>query len=319
MEPDLRDTLVVVNRQAGGVTDELVEEVLERCATRGSSVRRVEEDAGLLCDQVEAIAGDGQIDAVVSVGGDGTVREVAEGLARRPAAERPPLLVVPAGSGNSLYALLWGETPWTEALERSLAGGAGRRRLDLIHLREAERIAILGVNVGLVAQVAEAVERVKAEGEGEGSAEDRYWAAFGEALADLRPFRGRVEVDGRRLHDGVASLITVGGVRSFGRGVFKLLPRSVADDGLLDACLVETDSAEEIARLAALVPTGAHLDQPGVRYEQGRQVTIERVDGLPLAVEHDGDPCRLGSRLTLNVLPAAIPFCAGASSATERG
>jgi len=52
---------------------------------------------------------------------------------------------------------------------------------------------------------------------------------------------------------------------------------------------------------------GSHLDQPGVRYAQGRSVTLESLDG-PLAFEHDGDLWPGDERsLTLTVVPAAVP------------
>ncbi len=331
-EAGVCDALVVVNRHAGTVTSDLVDTVLDACAVRFSDVCQLESKAGELADQVEAVVRDATPELVVSIGGDGTVRDVAEGMARGlerwaspagPAVSdgkgEPSLLVVPAGSGNSVYSLLWGEVAWNESLGRVLDGLAAVRRVDLIRVREADRVAVLGVNVGLVARVAQAVERVKAAGSGGESAEQRYWAAFGEVLEDLRPFPVRVTIDGEPLHDGVASLVTVGGVRSFGRGMFKLLPRSVVDDGVLDVCVVAADTPERIAQLAALVPSGAHVDQPGVRYGQGRQVTVERTDGQPLAVEHDGDPRDTASSVTLEVLPGTVPFCASEGSATERG
>lgn len=324
--PGVCDALVVVNRHAGTATSELVETVLDACAARFADLRRLESRAGELADQVEAVLREVTPGLVVSVGGDGTVRDVAEGIARsrgRSAASagvgEPSLLVVPAGSGNSAYSLLWGEMPWSESLGRVLGGHKAVRRMDLIRVRDADRVAVLGVNIGLVARVAQSVERMKATGSGGESAEQRYWAAFGEVLEDLRPFPVRVSVDGEPLHDGVASLVTVGGVRSFGRGMFKLLPRSVVDDGLLDVCVVEADTPEEIAQLAALVPSGAHVDQPGVRYRQGREVTVARIDGQPLAVEHDGDPREAASSVTLEVLPVTVAFCANECSATERG
>jgi diacylglycerol kinase (ATP) len=57
-----------------------------------------------------------------------------------------------------------------------------------------------------------------------------------------------------------------------------------------------------------LTRTGAHLSVPGVVYERGRRVTIERTDGRPLWFEHDGEVLPLGpSEYTVDVVPRAVP------------
>ncbi|HEX8743247.1 MAG TPA: diacylglycerol kinase family protein [Thermoleophilaceae bacterium] len=267
-------------------------------------------------------------EVIVAVGGDGTVREAAEGLARglgrwpsgRGAGEDdeglPALLVLPGGSGNSIYRALWSDTDWRQAVETALDGGRNVRSLDLIRLVEADRAAFLGVNVGLIAAIAEYIERTKRErrdgDEGEDDeAESRYWAAFGEVLQSFSSPSIRVVVDGELLHEGGVSLCTIGGVRRFGRGSFEVLPRSLLDDGLLDVCAVQDVAQERLVALAALVPDGRHVHEPEVAYAQGRSISIERLDGHDLAIEHDGDPYRATQSLTLDVVEAAVPALVG--------
>lgn len=326
-----RTALAVINRQAGASSGDLVDRALALCRAGAAEVREIETEAGgAAVDQVAAAIAAAQPALVVAVGGDGTVREVAEGVARGmgdwPSRGNgdgggdgaPALAIVPAGSGNSAYSLLWGEAPWEGALLSALDGSAAVRPTDLIRVRESGDAAFLGVNFGLIAHVARVIERMKASGD-EQPPEQRYWAAFGEVLEDLSPFPVRIEVDGTVLHDGGASMVTVGGVRSFGRGMFKLLPNSVIDDGLLDVCVVTVGTAEEIAALAALVPAGNHVGEPGVLYAQGAAVSVTRTDGEPLAMEHDGDPHEAGPAITLEAVPRAVPFTAAEASATERG
>lgn len=266
---------------------------------------------------------------IVAIGGDGTVREVAEGLARglgrwpsgRGAGEDdeglPALLVLPGGSGNSIYRALWSDTDWRQAIETAVDGRWNVRSLDLIRLVEADRAAFLGVNVGLIAAIAEYIERTKRErrnggaDDDDGGAESRYWAAFGEVLQSFSSPSIRVVVDGESLHEGGVSLCTIGGVRRFGRGSFEVLPRSLLDDGLLDVCAVQDVAKERLGALAALVPDGRHVHEPEVAYAQGRSIAIERLDGHDLAIEHDGDPYRAARSLTLEVVEAAVPALVG--------
>lgn len=330
--------LVIVNATAAGSTDAIAAEVEERCE-KTAVVEVVRTGSG--AQAVEAAAGaaaEGAADVVAAVGGDGTVRGVAEGLARglgrwpgdgNPSSSNgtgPALFVVPAGSGNSVYRALCGETPWTEALDAALdrSGGVRVRELDLIRVVDADRGALLGVNAGLIARIAEIIEQIKAEARaqaGEGVAvtseeadadavQQRYWGAIGQALEELDQFPVRVTIDGREVHDGTLTMATVGGVRRFGRGSFEVLPRSVLDDGLLDVCVIAGVTREELQELAAAVPTGQHLGRPGVTYEQGREIVIDRTDGRPLGIEHDGDPYPAGSRLEVEIVRAAVPALA---------
>ena len=264
-------------------------------------------------------------DLVVAIGGDGTVREVAEGLARGlgrwPGGRDgggdddtgPALLALPAGSGNSMYRALWSETEWEGAVETVACGGRSVRSLDLIRLVEHDRAALLGVNVGLIAAMADHIERSKRErrdgGEDgdDGGADEPYWSAFGEVLQGFSSPDIRVTVDGEPLHEGKAIMCTVGGVRRFGRGMFEVLPRSLLDDGLLDVCAVQDVAQERLGALAALVPDGQHVHEQEVAYAQGQSISIERLDGHDLEVEHDGDPYRVATTLTLDVVRAAVP------------
>ncbi|HEX2126171.1 MAG TPA: diacylglycerol kinase family protein [Thermoleophilaceae bacterium] len=330
--------LMMVNAAAGGSTDAIAAEVEERCAGAGAveAVRTTSGDEAV--EVASRAAADATADVVVAVGGDGTVRGVAEGLARGLGrwpggagdgsagadGAAPALFVVPAGSGNSVYRALCGELPWADALDAALAGRAPVRELDLIRIVDADRGALLGVNAGLIARIAEIIEELKAEARaaaGEGVAvtseeadadavQQRYWGAIGQALEELDQFPVRVTIDDRQVHDGTLTMATVGGVRRFGRGSFEVLPRSVLDDGLLDVCVIAGVTREELQELAAAVPAGQHLGRPGVSYEQGRRIAIERTDGQPLGIEHDGDPYPAGTAIELEVVRAAVPALA---------
>ncbi|PSQ00478.1 hypothetical protein BRC89_01700 [Halobacteriales archaeon QS_4_70_19] len=71
----------------------------------------------------------GEVDLLVSVGGDGTLREVASALhgwATETGRDPPPLFVVPAGRGNSVHRHLYGDSDWRELAARLGDGVVGR-------------------------------------------------------------------------------------------------------------------------------------------------------------------------------------------------
>jgi diacylglycerol kinase (ATP) len=321
---ELSAALVVTNPGAGAACDRFLVEVLDACERHICQISHIEiANAEEAAEQVAGAVQELTPEIVISIGGDGTARAVAEGMVRgaghwnggEPLAPHgdgePSLLVLPAGSGNSLYSLLWGETPWKAALQAVFAGTVGQLRADLIRLREINRASVLGANFGLIADTVKSIERMKAASEEALSADERYAAAFAEALNDLQPFEVHVAVDGETVHRGIASMVTVGGVARFGGGKTMLLPRAAIDDGLLDVCVLEAHTVEELTALVPFVVSGTHTEQPGVRYVQGREVLVDRLDGAELSVEHDGDPWPAGATVTLAVMPAAVSLLAG--------
>jgi diacylglycerol kinase (ATP) len=243
---------------------------------------------------------------VIAVGGDGTVREVAAGLASAWAGATPtPLLIVPAGTANSCYHTLFGTTPWQSVVAAAL-GEPTVRWLDLA--RVAGRLVFAGASAGFSPQ---AIHEARALTTHVGP--NRYHAALVSLIPRYRPYPGRVTVDGRLVHSGPTLLVNVGGSRYRG-GHFELLPRSLPDDGLLDVCVLGGEHSA--ADMMELTRTGAHLSQPGVVYERGRQVRIERTDGQPLWFEHDGEVLPPGpSEYTVDIMPAVLPVLAASSLA----
>jgi diacylglycerol kinase (ATP) len=325
-----RTWLVVANPTAGGASMELIGRVVKLCRSGGGAVQtRLTGGPGDGTRLViEALAGarDGdRPDVVVAVGGAGTAREVAEGLARAsgrwdgdsPAHPAPALLTVPAGTGNSFHRALWADRPWTAVLRAYAGNGSaadqaphavGVRRLDLIRAVGDGRAVLLGASSGLIAQVTATAAELKSV-----PGRERYHRAIAAVLADVRPYPGRVLLDGVPVHEGLTTTVTIGGARHR-VGTFEVLPLSVLDDGLLDVCVVDGSlSPHERADLARRIMAGRHVGHPRVGYGQGRRVTIERGDGHGLCLEHDGEVWATApAALTLEIVPGAVPVVAPA-------
>jgi diacylglycerol kinase (ATP) len=309
--------LVILNPVAGESDSRVGDDVQVLCrkggmavdvittARRGEAVKRV----------AQRVREDGELSLVIAVGGDGTVREVAEGMVRglgrwpgRPAAQRPggkqepALFIVPSGTGNSMYRAMWAGVPWTDAMGRVLKGDCRVRTLDLARFVEDDSAVFLGTSIGLTARITELASQLRHV-----PGRQRYWMAAASTLTTLEPVTVDVHVDGRMLHRGPANIVAIGGGRHRA-GVFQLLPRSILDDGLLDICVVGELAASEVEPFAELIPSGQHLERPEVRYAQGTAVSITRVDDHPLLVEVDGDIHRgTGHTVTLEVIRAAVP------------
>lgn len=293
---------VIANPTAGAARcQELVAELIELCQPYVHELRLQWTTECGDATRAAAEAVGCRSDVVIAVGGDGTVREVVEGLLSAGTGdELPALLIIPAGTGNSNYLAQWGDLPWSQAVLAALSGdGSCRCLLDVAMLVELDTLVLLGASSGVIADALITARSVPTEGR------ERYRIALTRTAADYVPYPGRVLVDDVVVHTGKTVLTNVGGGRHRG-GSYQVLPRSVLDDGLLDVCVIggEVDPLE----VAALTRNGLHLREPGVVYARGRRITVERTDDEPLSFEHDGE---LGAgpatRITLQVLPRVLP------------
>jgi diacylglycerol kinase (ATP) len=197
--------------------------------------------------------------------------------------------------------MLWGETPWDEALGAVLDGDghAAPDDIDLARVHETGELVYLGASAGLVAQTLVTARSSTATGRA------RYASALAETAQTFAPYPGRVTVDGRVVHEGPTVVANVGGGRHRG-GQYLLLPHSELDDGLLDVCVIGSPVAP--VAVPGAMRHGDHLGLDGVVYERGRQVRVERLDGGALVFECDGElHDDVVPGMTLDVLPHALP------------
>jgi len=227
---------------------------------------------------------------------------VVEGMVGPGGSRGGRLAIVPAGTGNSGYRMLWGELPWEEALAAVVAGPGDRvslQQLDLGLLEETGSLVFLGAGSGVIAEALIAAAGHPLRGPA------RYASTFADAAAAGVPYPGRVTVDGALLYEGGIVMTNIGGGRYRG-GQYLMLPCSELTDGLLDVCVI--GDAVRPADVPELTRTGRHLGRPGVSYGRGRRIVVERLDGAHLCFEFDGELRRdTARRMTIRVLPNVLP------------
>jgi diacylglycerol kinase (ATP) len=293
--------VIIANPAASAYDDSVVAELVSHCERRADVDLYHTAEPGHASKLAESTSDGSAI--LLAVGGDGTAREVVHGLVDSP--HRSPMFIVPAGAANSCYRSFWGNVAWPDAIGQALAKPAAHlRRLDLARLVENDKLVLAGASAGFAPQGvhnAESLTRVTGRA--------RYEQALTELAPTYQPFPGRVTVDGRQIHKGLTMQVNVGGSRYRG-GQFEVLPHSIIDDGLLDICVI--DGRHDPAEMLTLARDGQHVTRSGVSYARGRSVTIERTDGEPAWFEHDGEVLlNFGSRITLDVVPQAVPMLVG--------
>jgi YegS/Rv2252/BmrU family lipid kinase len=204
---------------------------------------------------------------VLVIGGDGTTRDVAEGLAGREVA----IGILPAGTGNDLIRTLGIPRSLEAALDVALAGA--ERRLDVWSWNDAPFVNVAGI--GLDAAVAGAVNRRFRRLGGTAA----YVLAFAGEFLRFRPLRLRLTWP-EGSWEGGAWLAAFGNAAYYGGGM-RIVPDAVPDDGLLDVVVVEDVSRAVLLQQFPRLFSGAHVTHPRVRRIRASEINLELLEAKP--------------------------------------
>jgi diacylglycerol kinase (ATP) len=236
--------------------------------------------------------------AAIVIGGDGTLRGVAERLIQ--AGSVPPLLPVPLGTANLMgrhLGIRW--DPANVVRQVRQAVNAGKiRRLDAG--RANGQLFLLMAGIGFDAQVVYHLDRLR-------RGPIQIWDyVVPAALSLLTPpvWPLRVSLDGREIFPEQSGLAFVGNLSEYATG-FPVVPYARADDGLLDVCVLPCRSHVDLVRLFLLAAAGEHVQSEGVIYERGKHVEIDSPGQVMVQV--DGDPAGY-TPVRIDLLPTQLPF-----------
>ena len=276
-------SLLVHNPTAGGGrAGRLVAQVAERLRADGVETDRHQtrslEDARLAACQAA-----GSFDAVVAVGGDGTVGACAAGLADAAppggSGVRAALGVVPAGGGNDAARSL-GLPAGDPLAAAGLLARLRRRPADLATVAGRAYLNVAGAGFD------SEVNRVANQRLGWAGNRPRYVGAVLAELVVGRVATFELALDGRptRLRGW---LVAVANGPSYGGGM-KVAPHASLDDGLLDVVVIHEIGKLEFLRTFPKVFSGRHLEHPAVAVHRAARVDLDA--DRTLAVYADGEP-----------------------------
>ncbi|KGM09851.1 diacylglycerol/lipid kinase family protein [Cellulomonas bogoriensis] len=275
---------------------------------RGHLVRTVSAPdrvgAGLRAAEVVA---DG-VDALVVVGGDGTVGLGVGAVA----GTAVPLGVVAAGSGNDVARSLGlpRHDPVRAVRHLESAFAAGGRLVDAMTVAAADGSGERWC-MGVVSAGVDAAVNARANASSWPRGRARYVRALAAELPGFRPYGYRL-----RLDDGTweppATLVAVANTTSIGGGM-RIAPDACADDGLLDVVVAGPLSRTALLRIFPSVYRGAHVHHPVCEVRRSRTVLLEPApsEGLrhPPTAFADGEP--VGQvPLLVRVRPGALTLLA---------
>jgi len=227
---------------------------------------------------------------VVSIGGDGTHREVLSGLVARPV----PVCIVPSGTENVL-----GRTfRLTGTLRETTALIQHGRPVGVDVGLAGERPFIMFSGVGFDAEVTRDVHR-RRRGPIIRAA---YYAPIMRKLWHYGFPPISVTVDGRLLTDD-AGVVFVANTPLYADRL-RFAPGARGDDGVLDVVCFRTRSRWQMVMHYLRVWRGTHLAHPLVASGQGRRIEV-RCRQRDLPVQTDGDVVA-STPLVYTVRPRAV-------------
>jgi diacylglycerol kinase (ATP) len=216
--------------------------------------------------------------AVVAVGGDGTLNQVAQGLA----GTRCRLGLVPAGTGNG-YARALGLPLDPRGACMVIALGR-TRALDFGALDRGRGYANM-LGLGYDAWIAVRANRLRWMNRISGFL--RYLAAGVLCLPRLRPQHLRLTLDRRLKVEGRWLLVAAALSPQYGFGC-TIAPTAQLDDGLIDVvCVPALGPWAFLRNVFRLFKKKALV---GAQFHRCRHLKIESLEGEELAIHLDGEP-----------------------------
>jgi diacylglycerol kinase (ATP) len=234
--------------------------------------------------------------AVAVVGGDGTLAEVATGLA----GTRTPMAVIPRGTGNQVAQNLMIPRALEDAVEVAITGVPTDVDLGRFDGRYFALVAGAGFDAAVMASATRALKE--------------RWGFAAYVLAAVKeslsatPRRFRITADGRTFEVDAVTVMIANVGELFTAWIplrFSLgpAPTNSWQDGVFDVLIL---APRKLPELAGILWRAAHRRFEGderLIHFQARQITVEA--DPPIPVQIDGDPLGV-TPLTATVAPAAL-------------
>lgn len=270
--------LFIVNPMAGRGTASAINtiELIKKFCISKDIEYRIEKTsykghATLLAQQ--AVNSSVKYDAVIAVGGDGTLLEVANGLM----ASDILLGILPAGTGNDFAKALGIPLSIKESLDFLT-----KKKSRIIDVGRLGNIFFINVaSVGFDAEIIRDIFKFKKFIPGKAS----YYIA---ALVKFFTFRFKeinINIDGEKIKSRIL-LVAVANGTHYGGGM-NVNPTGDMEDGYLDVIVVSTLPRYKIPLLMIKFIKGTYQDLPYVKTYKCRKISIDSMDKL--VINADGD------------------------------
>jgi len=291
---------VIVNLTAGGgKPNHHLETVLKYLKENGLNFK-----VCITSRQGEAVelaqrAADNGAELIVSVGGDGTVNEIVNGIMK--SKNNPSLGIIPLGWANDFIKSTDIPSDIIEACKILIRGKIKEIDVGIIN----EKIYFANIcGVGFDAEVALLANQMKSK-----HPNLRILSAFVYVFATIKkllsPFsyhNVKIKFNGQEIHSKILFIAFSNG--KFYGGRFKITPEAILDDGLLEICLVEEMGRFKYLSIIPKVFKGTHASIKGVNFYRAKEVVIQSSE--PILAQVSGEVIEGQKEFSITLLPKSL-------------
>ncbi|GAB4117841.1 MAG: diacylglycerol kinase family lipid kinase [Candidatus Caldatribacteriota bacterium] len=293
-------TEIIINLTAGGGKPKIhLETVLNYLKENGLNFRlKMTSHSGEATELARKAADEG-MEVIISVGGDGTINEIINGIMQ--SKNDPALGIIPLGWANDFIKSTDISPNIIKACQTLIKGKTKRIDLGLIN----QKIYFVNIcGVGFDAEIAHLANQIKSK--------HPHWntlSAYVYILATLKkllaPFsyhQVSLKIDGQEIHTKIL-FAAIGNGQIYG-GRFKITPEAVLDDGLLDICIVESMGRLKYILSIPKVCQGTHKSIKGVTFYRAKEIIIE--SSYPILAQVSGEIIESQNKFTITSLPKRL-------------
>ena len=224
-------------------------------------------------------------ETIISVGGDGTINEIVNGLYKAGASKDIALGMVCTGTGSDYARTVGISRKYEEACMRISQPKKITVDLGVIEYADngssVERVFVNFAGIGFDAEI---VRRTTRNFKALGSTLSYLLGVF-TTLISYRNREVRLIIDGEEMEREVCSVIANNG-RYGGGGMFTA-PDADLTDGMLDLLIIGDIGKADLIRSLPRIYKGTHLTHPKVTMKKAREIEIR--SAYPLNLQADGE------------------------------
>jgi len=244
-------------------------------------------------------AADNGAELIVSVGGDGTVNEIVNGIMK---SKNDPLLgIIPLGWANDFIKSTNIPPNIIEACKILIKGKTKNIDVGVIN----DQIYFANIcGVGFDAEVAQLANQMKSK-----HPNLRILSAFVYVFATVKkllsPFSYhdvKIKFDGQEIHSNILCIAISNG--KFYGGRFKITPEAILDDGLLEVCVIEEMGRFKYLSSIPKVFKGTHTSIKGIYFYRAKEVLIQSSE--PVLAQVSGEVIEGQKKFTITLLPKSL-------------
>ena len=244
-------------------------------------------------------AADKGIDLIVSIGGDGTVNEIVNGIMK--SKNNPSLGIIPLGWANDFIKSTNIPSDIIEACKIIIKGRT--KKIDVGLINDQTYFANI-CGIGFDAEVALLANQMKSK-----HPNLRILSAFIYVFATIKkllsPFSYhdvKIKFDGQEIHSKILFIAISNG--KFYGGRFKITPEAILDDGLLEVCVVEEMGRFKYLMSIPKVFKGAHESIKGIKFYRAKEIVIQSSE--PILAQVSGEVIEGQKEFTITLLPKSL-------------